>query len=70
MGSEHTLELATWNIRNFPSDEGTPADLAALLGDLDLEFGSVLHPSPASPLANKGWEPQAEKQLAELGVEF
>jgi len=41
-----------------------------VLGDLDLEFGSVLHPSPASPLANKGWEPQAEKQLAELGVTF
>ncbi|MCB9906007.1 MAG: single-stranded DNA-binding protein [Planctomycetes bacterium] len=40
------------------------------LADLDLEFGSVLHPSPASPLANKGWEPQVEKQLAELGVSF
>ena len=39
-----------------------------VLGDMDLEFGSVLHPSPASPLANKGWEPQVEKQLAALGV--
>jgi single-strand selective monofunctional uracil DNA glycosylase len=30
-------------------------------------IGTVLHPSPASPLANKGWAPQAEKQLKALG---
>jgi len=30
--------------------------------------GRVLHPSPASPLANRGWASQAEAQLAELGV--
>ena len=30
--------------------------------------GKILHPSPASPMANRGWEPQAEKQLLELGV--
>lgn len=30
--------------------------------------GSILHPSPASPLANKGWAPQAEAQLRALGV--
>lgn len=39
-----------------------------VLGDLDLAFGSILHPSPASPLANRGWEPQAEEQLAALGA--
>lgn len=32
--------------------------------------GQVLHPSPASPLANKGWAQQAEAQLAALGVEL
>lgn len=31
-------------------------------------IGRVLHPSPASPAANRGWAPQAEKQLAALGV--
>lgn len=31
-------------------------------------IGKILHPSPASPIANRGWEPQAEKQLIELGV--
>jgi single-strand selective monofunctional uracil DNA glycosylase len=30
--------------------------------------GEVLHPSPASPIANRGWAPQARKQLQRLGV--
>ena len=29
--------------------------------------GQILHPSPASPLANRGWEPAVDKQLAALG---
>ncbi len=37
------------------------------LADSDLEFGTVLHPSPASPAANRGWAPAAEKQLRALG---
>ena len=32
-----------------------------------LSIGTVLHPSPASPLANRGWAEQAHKQLRELG---
>jgi len=32
------------------------------------QIGKILHPSPASPIANRGWEPQAEKQLIEMGV--
>lgn len=40
------------------------------LAGADVEFGRVLHPSPASPLANKGWEAQAERELAELGVDL
>lgn len=31
-------------------------------------IASILHPSPASPLANRGWAPAVERQLAELGV--
>jgi single-strand selective monofunctional uracil DNA glycosylase len=30
--------------------------------------GTILHPSPANPLANKNWEGNARRQLAELGV--
>jgi single-strand selective monofunctional uracil DNA glycosylase len=38
------------------------------LADFDVRIGRVLHPSPASPLANRGWAQQAETQLAQLGV--
>jgi single-strand selective monofunctional uracil DNA glycosylase len=31
-------------------------------------IGRVLHPSPASPAANRGWAAAAEKQLAALGI--
>lgn len=31
-------------------------------------IGKVLHPSPASPAANRGWAEAAGKQLLELGV--
>ncbi|NQT59788.1 MAG: single-stranded DNA-binding protein [Bacteroidetes bacterium] len=33
-----------------------------------LRIVSVLHPSPASPAANRGWEAAAEKQLKEAAV--
>lgn len=35
--------------------------------DLELKVGSILHPSPASPIANRGWLPQALSQLEALG---
>ena len=38
------------------------------LPDSSFQIGKILHPSPASPIANRGWEPQAEKQLLEMGV--
>jgi single-strand selective monofunctional uracil DNA glycosylase len=38
------------------------------LPDGELPIGTVLHPSPASPIANRGWAPQAEAQLEALGV--
>lgn len=34
----------------------------------DLKVARILHPSPASPAANRGWAEQAEKQLKALGV--
>jgi single-strand selective monofunctional uracil DNA glycosylase len=33
-------------------------------------IGSMLHPSPASPAANRGWAAQAERDLAALGIEL
>jgi single-strand selective monofunctional uracil DNA glycosylase len=38
------------------------------LAGLPVRVGSILHPSPASPAANRGWARQAEEQLAALGV--
>ena len=34
----------------------------------DSRVGRVLHPSPASPAANRGWSEAASKQLTDLGV--
>jgi single-strand selective monofunctional uracil DNA glycosylase len=34
----------------------------------DSTIGRVLHPSPASPAANRGWAEAAAKQLAGLGI--
>jgi len=33
-----------------------------------IRFGRILHPSPASPAANRGWAEQATKQMQELGL--
>ncbi len=41
---------------------------AAALGDAAPPIGTILHPSPASPAANRGWARQAERQLHALGV--
>ncbi len=41
----------------------------AVLGNA-VKIGHILHPSPASPAANRGWAPQVEKQLADLGIEL
>ncbi|MCB0344540.1 MAG: hypothetical protein KDD66_05470 [Bdellovibrionales bacterium] len=35
-----------------------------------IKIGTILHPSPASPAANRGWSDQAEKQFAALGVDI
>ena len=42
---------------------------AALYG-LEIEVARVLHPSPASPAANRGWAEAATRQLAEMGVDL
>lgn len=38
------------------------------LAGLPVRFGRILHPSPASPAANRGWAPVATRQLVELGI--
>jgi single-strand selective monofunctional uracil DNA glycosylase len=41
-----------------------------VLGPDGPAIGRVLHPSPASPAANRGWEAAATRQLEALGVEL
>ena len=38
------------------------------LADFDVEIGTVLHPSPASPAANRDWSGTARRSLIALGV--
>jgi len=40
----------------------------AVLPDGSVRIGEILHPSPASPAANRGWAQQAKAQLRALGV--
>lgn len=42
----------------------------AVLKGKDIRIGRVLHPSPASPVANRGWQEQAEQQLEDLGIDL
>ncbi len=50
--------------------------LGAVLGSVqqggsvaeEVRIGQILHPSPASPLANRGWAAQVDAQLDALGV--
>ena len=38
------------------------------LDGLKIRIGKILHPSPASPAANRGWAEQATKQMNEHGI--
>lgn len=44
------------------------ARAAEALAGTGVRIGRVLHPSPASPAANRGWAEAAEKQLRALGI--
>ncbi len=39
-----------------------------VLEGMDVRIGRILHPSPASPAANRGWSEGATQQLTALGV--
>jgi single-strand selective monofunctional uracil DNA glycosylase len=48
---------------------GFAAERAALVSEgMKLKLGQILHPSPASPLANRDWAGTASSQLQKLGV--
>jgi len=35
-----------------------------------IRLGRILHPSPASPAANRGWADAVDRQMAEMGIEL
>jgi single-strand selective monofunctional uracil DNA glycosylase len=38
------------------------------LSGMPVKVGSITHPSPANPLANRGWATVVERELAEMGI--
>ena len=46
----------------------TQARAALAPANHTLRISTILHPSPASPMANRGWAAQAAAQLAALGI--
>lgn len=44
------------------------ARASAALSGMNVRIGRILHPSPASPAANRGWAAAATTQLTTLGV--
>lgn len=40
----------------------------AIAGQVKVKRGRILHPSPASPAANRGWGEAVTKQMIELGI--
>jgi single-strand selective monofunctional uracil DNA glycosylase len=39
-----------------------------VLRDPNVRIGRILHPSPASPLANRGWAEAVDAELTRLGI--
>jgi single-strand selective monofunctional uracil DNA glycosylase len=44
------------------------ARLQVALAGTNVAIGTILHPSPASPLANRGWAGQVRRQLTAMGI--
>ena len=62
--AEHLQPVSVLGVGRFGRDRAR----AALDGAFSV--GEILHPSPASPAANRGWAHQVEAQLAALGIEL
>jgi single-strand selective monofunctional uracil DNA glycosylase len=69
---DHLRPRLVVGIGRFAEDRARRALGAGASGDAPggLRLGCVLHPSPASPAANRGWAEAAEETLRGLGVEI
>jgi single-strand selective monofunctional uracil DNA glycosylase len=62
---EYLRPVQVIGVGTFAADQ-----VAHALAGLDVSVGRILHPSPANPAANKGWENIVLHQLEEQGVAF
>lgn len=58
LGVEHAIGIGQF----------AEARLRQTLDEHEVRIGRILHPSPASPLANRGWAQEATRQLAVQGI--
>ena len=67
---QHLREIVTALKPNIVIGVGKFAEERAkiALNSLPVEINTILHPSPANPMANKGWGVFATKKLKEIGV--
>ncbi len=65
---EHLRPEWVIGVGKFAEKRARKALDGVLCNDKPLQFGSILHPSPASPAANRGWAPQAQAQLEKMGL--
>jgi len=67
---EHLRQLVTALEAQWVIGIGAFAEAraAAALAGMNVRIGRVLHPSPASPAANRGWAEAASRQLGALGI--
>ncbi|GFE57416.1 uracil-DNA glycosylase family protein [Geobacter sp. AOG1] len=64
-GVEFLQPSCVVGVGNFAADQAARA-----LAGTTIRVGRILHPSPANPAANKGWEEIVLRQLAEQKVPF
>ena len=62
-GIEHLEPRFVVGLGNFAAERAREA-----LAGLPVVVGRVLHPSPQSPAANRGWARAATRDLARLGI--
>ena len=70
---DHALRrmVAALNVRLVVGIGGFAARRARdAFAETEVTVGQILHPSPASPAANRGWAEQVSRQFEEIGVRF
>jgi len=65
---EHLRPEWVIGVGKFAEKRARKALADVQIDETPLQFGSILHPSPASPAANRGWAPQAQAQLETMGL--